>query len=290
MRAQPGFAGNPGALRLDGELLELESVRLDGRAARAPRLHSDRQGTRHRRAARAGAFTLEIVTYCNPEANKALTGPLPVARHLLHAVRGPGLPPHHLFPRPPRRARHLHGAHRGRPRRGAGAALQRQSGWSAARSTGASATTRCGATRTPSPATCSRWWAAIWPPTPPTSPPRRGARWTCASTSSPARRTAAPGRWIRSSASMRWDEERFGREYDLDVFNIVAVSDFNMGAMENKGLNIFNDAPGPGLARDRHRQQLRRHRARHRARVLPQLDRQPHHLPRLVPALPQGRA
>ena len=41
--------------------------------------------------------------------------------------------------------------------------------------------------------------------------------------------------------SMRWDEEVFGREYDLDVFNIVAVSDFNMGAMENKGLNIFND-------------------------------------------------
>jgi aminopeptidase N len=41
--------------------------------------------------------------------------------------------------------------------------------------------------------------------------------------------------------SMRWDEEKFGREYDLDVFNIVAVSDFNMGAMENKGLNIFNE-------------------------------------------------
>jgi aminopeptidase N len=41
--------------------------------------------------------------------------------------------------------------------------------------------------------------------------------------------------------SMRWDEQEFGREYDLDVFNIVAVSDFNMGAMENKGLNVFND-------------------------------------------------
>ncbi|ESW92335.1 aminopeptidase N [Mesorhizobium sp. LSJC269B00] len=41
--------------------------------------------------------------------------------------------------------------------------------------------------------------------------------------------------------SMQWDEQAFGREYDLDVFNIVAVSDFNMGAMENKGLNIFND-------------------------------------------------
>ncbi len=40
--------------------------------------------------------------------------------------------------------------------------------------------------------------------------------------------------------SMHWDEERFGREYDLDLFMIVAVNDFNSGAMENKGLNIFN--------------------------------------------------
>ncbi len=49
--------------------------------------------------------------------------------------------------------------------------------------------------------------------------------------------------WAMTSlkACMRWDEQRFGREYDLDVFNIVAVSDFNMGAMENKGLNVFND-------------------------------------------------
>ncbi len=40
--------------------------------------------------------------------------------------------------------------------------------------------------------------------------------------------------------SMKWDEEVYGLEYDLDIFNIVAVSDFNMGAMENKSLNIFN--------------------------------------------------
>ena len=40
--------------------------------------------------------------------------------------------------------------------------------------------------------------------------------------------------------AMRWDEERFGLEYDLDIFMVVAVGDFNMGAMENKGLNIFN--------------------------------------------------
>lgn len=40
--------------------------------------------------------------------------------------------------------------------------------------------------------------------------------------------------------SMKWDEETFGREYDLDIYMIVAVDDFNMGAMENKGLNVFN--------------------------------------------------
>jgi len=42
--------------------------------------------------------------------------------------------------------------------------------------------------------------------------------------------------------AMKWDEEKFGREYDLDRYMIVAVGDFNMGAMENKGLNIFNTA------------------------------------------------
>ncbi|MFK5936828.1 MAG: aminopeptidase N [Sulfurimonas sp.] len=42
--------------------------------------------------------------------------------------------------------------------------------------------------------------------------------------------------------AMLWDEEKYGREYDLDIYNIVAVDSFNMGAMENKGLNIFNSA------------------------------------------------
>ena len=39
---------------------------------------------------------------------------------------------------------------------------------------------------------------------------------------------------------MKWDEQVYGREYDLEIYNIVAVDDFNMGAMENKGLNVFN--------------------------------------------------
>jgi aminopeptidase N len=66
-------------------------------------------------------------------------------------------------------------------------------------------------------------------------------------------RNVALGIWVRSGdeascghamrslkAAMAWDEAVFGLEYDLDVFNIAAVSDFNMGAMENKGLNVFN--------------------------------------------------
>lgn len=54
--------------------------------------------------------------------------------------------------------------------------------------------------------------------------------------------------------SMKWDEDVYGREYDLDLFNIVAVDDFNAGAMENKGLNIFNSAlilASPETATDR---------------------------------------
>ncbi|MFM9977695.1 MAG: aminopeptidase N [Sphingomonadaceae bacterium] len=66
-------------------------------------------------------------------------------------------------------------------------------------------------------------------------------------------RTVALGIWVRAAdlpktahamhalkTAMKWDEDVYGRDYDLDVFNIVAVDDFNFGAMENKGLNIFN--------------------------------------------------
>ena len=87
--------------------------------------------------------------------------------------------------------------------------------------------------------------------------------------------------------SMRWDEQVFGCEYDLDVFNIVAIPDFNMGAMENKGLNIFNDKyvlADPQSATD---SRLQQHRGDYCARVFSQLDRQPDHLSRLVPVVPE---
>ncbi|SIO22373.1 aminopeptidase N [Rhodovulum sp. ES.010] len=61
--------------------------------------------------------------------------------------------------------------------------------------------------------------------------------------------------------SMKWDEDAYGRAYDLDVFNIVAVDDFNMGAMENKGLNIFNSRyvlASPETATDRDYENIER--------------------------------
>ena len=88
--------------------------------------------------------------------------------------------------------------------------------------------------------------------------------------------------------SMAWDERAYGREYDLDVFNIVAVSDFNMGAMENKGLNVFNDKyvlASPETATDDDYAGIEgviAHEYFHN------WTGQPHHLPRLVPALPEG--
>ena len=82
--------------------------------------------------------------------------------------------------------------------------------------------------------------------------------------------------------SMRWTSKRSAWEYDLDVFNIAAVSDFNMGAMENKGLNVFNTKYVLAKPGHRDRRRLPGHRVGDRARIFPQLDRRPGDLPRLV--------
>jgi aminopeptidase N len=83
--------------------------------------------------------------------------------------------------------------------------------------------------------------------------------------------------------SMKWDEEVYGREYDLDLFNIVAVGDFNMGAMENKGLNIFNTRyilADPDTATDLDYDGVE-------GVVAHELVGQPRYLPRLVPIEPE---
>ena len=90
--------------------------------------------------------------------------------------------------------------------------------------------------------------------------------------------------------SMAWDERRYGLEYDLDLFMIVAVDDFNMGAMENKGLNIFNSKyilASPETATDRDYELIESVVAHE---YFHNWDRQSDHLPRLVPALPERGA
>ncbi len=133
--------------------------------------------------------------------------------------------------------------------------------------------------RRPRPASRTRFVTTVGP--------RGRAR---ASMSSTARRIAAATPWIRSSASMRWDETtlrpriRSRRVHDRRRVRLQHGRDGEQGPQH------LQRQIRARFARDRHRRRLRQHRGRHRARIFPQLDRQPHHLSRLVPALPEGRA
>ena len=281
-------AGAPAPLVLDGDGLDAGLAQARRRAARRPSAMSRRPTASPSRSRRTGRSRSRSRPLVDPTGQHPALRALPVERHLLHAVRGRGLPPHHLFPRPAGRDGGLHHAHRGGQSRSAGAALQRQSASTAA-SCRAAGISRSGTTRSRSPPICSRWSAA-------SSACVEDRFVTMSGRKVALRIYVEPGKEDRCGyamdslkRAMRWDEQAFGREYDLDVFMIVAVSDFNMGAMENKGLNVFNDKYVLASPDDRDRQRLRRDRGHHRARVFPQLDRQPHHLPRLVPALPQGR-
>ena len=113
-------------LVLDGEGLKLESIAIDGETLPAGKYRLDEKSLTIPEVP-AGPFTLGDRDRLRPRGKHAALRPLPFARHLLHAMRAGRLPPHHLFPRPARRARRLHGPHRSRQGAGAGAAVERQS-------------------------------------------------------------------------------------------------------------------------------------------------------------------
>jgi aminopeptidase N len=239
LRANPAVA-KPGPLRLDGELLELESVKLNGRQL-TPRDYTLADKELVILAPPKEAFELDIVTYCNPEANKALTGLYLSKGIYCTQCEAQGFRRITYFlDRPDVLATYTVRVSAGREE----APVLLANGNPVERGTLDGGARHYAVWRDPHPKP-SYLFALVG-----------GNLSSIASdfTTASGKRVdlriyVEPGKEGRCAwameclkRSMTWDEERFGREYDLDVFNIVAVSDFNMGAMENKGLNIFNDA------------------------------------------------
>jgi aminopeptidase N len=239
LKPNPTATGKAGPLRLDGELLELESIKIDGRELGSGDYRlSDKELTIG--APPVAAFTLETVTYNNPEANKALTG-LYLSRDIYCTqCEAQGFRRITYFlDRPDVLSKYtvrLEGDREEAP-------VLLSNGDPVERGVLDGGKRHYALWRDPFPKPCYLF-AAVG-----------GNLASIASdfTTASGRKVdlriyVEPGKedrcaWAMESLkrSMRWDEERFGREYDLSVFNIVAVSDFNMGAMENKGLNVFND-------------------------------------------------
>jgi len=239
VRANPQVTGKRDPLRLDGEHLELGDIKLNGKAlGKKDYKLTDTSLTLAKSPTKP--FTLEITTYVNPEANKALQGIYRSNNVYCSQCEAQGF----------RRITYF---------------LDRPDVL-------ATYTVRLEADPTAAPILLSngnlqergmldggRRHYAVWhDPHPKPSYLFAIVGGDLAPISSSFRTMSgrkvdlaiyvehgkeARAAWAMDSLkrAMRWDEERFGREYDLDVFNIVAVSDFNMGAMENKGLNIFND-------------------------------------------------
>jgi aminopeptidase N len=240
LRPNPAHKGKPGALRLDGEMIELEALRLDGRELKADAFELTASELILPTPPDRG-FTLETVTYCNPEANTALTGLYRSRGIYCTQCEAQGFRRITYFlDRPDVLASYTTRIEADRD----AAPVLLSNGDPVERGTLAGGKRHYAVWRDPHPKP-SYLFALVGG--------TLGA-YTSSFTTQSGRNVelaiyVEPGKenrcaWAMDALkrAMRWDEERFGREYDLGVFNIVAVSDFNMGAMENKGLNIFNDA------------------------------------------------
>ena len=239
VRANPdGRRGMP--LVLDGEGLRLESLAIDGVPLPAAKYRLDDKSLTIPEVP-AGPFTLETAVLCDPEANTVLSGLYRSRGTYCTQCEAEGFRRiTYSLDRPDNMSTSI------------------RCGWSPTRrcypvllSNGnpvargdvcrAGGISRSGMIRSPSRLICSRWSRGDLAHVEDTSSRRRGAgeaRHLCDARQRGQSCGFAMGALKRS---MKWDEDAFGREYDLDIFNIVAVSAFNFGAMENKGLNIFND-------------------------------------------------
>ncbi len=236
IRRNPAAADTAAALRLDGEDLTLVAVRLDGAAVDAERVTQEKgalviDGV-------PAAFTLDIETDTAPDANTELSGLYTSGGNFYTQCEAEGFRRITFFPdRPDVMARFTTTIHADRAR----CPVLLSNGNPAGQGEGAE----------------GRHWAKWVDPHP--KPAYLFALVAGDLVAVRDRFITRSGRdvalaiWVRAGdedkcehamrslkKSMAWDEQMFGLEYDLDVFNIAAVADFNMGAMENKGLNVFN--------------------------------------------------
>ena len=232
LRRNPARPAQP--LVLDGDELETLSVAVDGQ--KVPFSVTPNTLTI---ADVPDAFTLQTVVRIDPDKNTRLSGLYRSRDGYFTQCEAQGFRRITWFLDRPGRDVDLHRHAARRQDRLPGAARQRQPGRRRRRGRTA-ATGRNGPIRSRSRPTCSPSSPASWMCCATASRPPPAAACSSPSTSSRASSTSARTRWPRCKKSMQWDEERFGLECDLDHYMIVAVGDFNMGAMENKGLNIFN--------------------------------------------------
>jgi aminopeptidase N len=246
VRARLKFKPNPkseekqAALVLDGELMELESFKLDGKALAASDYELTPTSLILRRPPSGAQFTTDITTRINPEANKALNGLYRSRGIYCSQCEAEGFRRITYFlDRPDVLSTYTVRVEAAMEE----ASVLLANGNPVERGTLDRGRRHYAVWKDPHPKPCYLF-AIVG-----------GNLGSIASTFKTMsgrevdlRIYVEPGKEDRAhwamhalKRSMGWDERRFGREYDLDVFNIVAVSDFNMGAMENKGLNIFND-------------------------------------------------
>jgi aminopeptidase N len=235
--AKVATGGKP--LHLDGEGLALESVALDGKAL-SPSDYEFKDGSLTIPHVPAHPFTLELVTYCDPETNTALSG--------LYLSRGT-----YCTQCEPEGFRRLTffldrpdvlAVYTVRIEAEREAAPVLLSNGNPVEQGDIPGTTRHFAVwhdPFPKPSYLFALVGGNLAKVPDSFVTSSGRKVSLAIYVEPGKEDRCSWAMESLKRAMRWDEERFGREYDLDVFNIVAVSDFNMGAMENKGLNIFND-------------------------------------------------
>ena len=238
VRRNPAAGRGAGPLVLDGQELELIGLALDGEALGSNRYQVDDDHLIVHDV--PAAFTLETTVRIRPDAQHRPEGLYLVQWRVLHPVRARGLSPDHLVAGPARRDVALPRADRGRPGGVPGAAVQRQSAGDR-RAARRPALGRCGRTRSPSRPICSRWWPATSPASRTTFTTRSGRTVQlriysehanidqCHHAMASLKKCDEVGRGpLRPGVRPRPVPDRGGQ------------SDFNFGAMENKGLNIFN--------------------------------------------------